>query len=225
MCFSAPASLAAGGALAAGGIATLRMPKRRAEIPLSLFPLIFAAHQFAEGLIWLTSTGAISDTYRQSFIYAYAFIAFVFWPIYVPFSMYLMETGRMRRKIIILCQLVGLYVGIAFFIGIVKGPVTATVESHSISYWISQTPPMALAPYLIAVSIPFLISSNKKLMVLGLALLIACGTASYMSCCNTFPSLWCFYAAILSLIVYLYFRYEAKAAKRNAEQHLQHSTN
>jgi len=200
------------------------MPKKKSEIPLSLFPIIFAIHQLTEGILWLSITGVISDTYKTGAIYAYAFIAFVFWPIFVPFSMYMIETGRMRRKIILLCQLVGLYIGFAFLIGILRGTVDATVVSHSISYQISSSPHMSLAPYLIAVSVPFLIASNKRLIVLGVALLIACGTAAYMACSNTFPSLWCFYAAILSLIVYLYFRYQAKAAAKKGKMNLQQST-
>jgi len=225
MCFSAPASLAASGVLGVSGIGILRMPKKKSEIPLSLFPIIFAMHQLIEGILWLSITGVISGTYKTGAIYAYAFIAFVFWPIFVPFSMYLIEPGRLRRKIIILCQIIGLYIGISFLIGILRGTVDAIVVSHSISYQISPAPPMSLAPYLIAVAIPFLVASNKRLIVLGIALLIACGTAAYMACSNTFPSLWCFYSAILSLIIYLYFRYQAKAAvKNNAKQHLQHST-
>ena len=224
MCFSAPASLAASGVLAVSGAAVLRMPKKRSEIPLSLFPIIFAVHQLTEGILWLTLTGVISDVYRAGAIYTYAFIAFVLWPIFVPFSMYMIETGRMRKKVILLCQIVGLYIGIAYLINIVRGSVEAIAVSNSISYHISPTPPWAVAPYLIAVSIPFLIASNKRLMILGVALLAACGAAAYMSCSNTFPSLWCFYAAILSLIVYLYFRYEAKAARKSGEQQLQHST-
>jgi hypothetical protein len=224
MCFSAPASLVASGALGVSGIVILRMPKKKSEIPLSLFPIIFAVHQLIEGILWLSLTGVISDTYKAGAIYAYAFIAFVFWPIFVPFSMYMIETGRMRRKLILLCQLVGLYIGIAFLIGIIRGSVDATMVSHSISYQIISSPDMSLAPYLIAVSVPFLIASNKRLIVLGVALLIACGTAAYMACSNTFPSMWCFYAAILSLIIYLYFRYQAKAFQKNEERRLQHST-
>jgi hypothetical protein len=224
MCFSAPASLAASGVLGISGVAMLRMPKKKSEIPLSLFPIIFAVHQLIEGILWLSMTGVISDTYKAGAIYAYAFVAFVLWPIFVPFSMYMIETGRMRRKIIILCQLVGLYIGIAYLVNIISGTVDATVVSNSISYHISPTPPWSLAPYLIAVSIPFMISSNKRLIILGVALLVACGAAAYMSCSNTFPSLWCFYAAILSLIVYLYFRYQAKAATKKEKLNLQQST-
>ena len=224
MCFSAPASLAASGVLGVSGVAILRMPKKKSEIPLSLFPIIFATHQLIEGILWLSLMGVISDTYKAGAIYAYAFIAFVFWPIFVPFAMYMVETGRMRRKLIFLCQLVGLYIGIAFFIGIISGTVDATMVSHSISYQISPSPHMSLAPYLIAVSVPFLIASNKRLIILGVALLVACGTAAYMACSSTFPSLWCFYAAIMSLIVYLYFRYQAKAAAKKEKLNLQQST-
>lgn len=224
MCFSAPASLAASGVLGVSGIAILRMPKKKVEIPLSLFPIIFAIHQLVEGILWLSLTGTISDSYKAGAIYAYAFIAFVLWPIFVPFAMYMIETGRMRRKLIFLCQLVGLYIGIAFLIGITRGSVNATMVSHSISYQISPSPDMSLAPYLIAVSVPFLISSNKRLVILGVALLIACGTAAYMACSSTFPSMWCFYAAILSLIIYLYFRYQAKAAAKKSNMKLQQST-
>jgi len=87
MCFSAPASLAASGVLGVSGIAILRMPKKKSEIPLSLFPIIFATHQLIEGILWLSLTGVISDSYKAGAIYAYAFIAFVFWPIFVPFAM------------------------------------------------------------------------------------------------------------------------------------------
>ena len=223
MCYSAPASLAASGVLAVSGIAILRMPKKKSEIPLSLFPLIFSVHQLTEGLLWLNHTGSVPDTYKQGLIYAFVLIAFVFWPIYVPFSAYLTETGRMRRKIIIFCQLIGIYIGITFLVSIIRNTPDATFLEHSISYGV-HGPPKSLAPYMIAVTIPFLIATDKKLLLFGIALLIACGTAVYTACSGTFPSVWCFYAAILSLIIYLRLRYQAKAASKNGNMDLQHST-
>jgi hypothetical protein len=223
MCFSAPASLAAGGALAAGGIATLRIPKKKSEVPLSLFPIIFAAHQCAEGVLWLSLTGVISDGYKAAATYIFIFIAFVFWPIFVPFAMYLIETGRLRRKIILLCQIAGLYVGILYLTSIIKNPVDATVVSHSIAYTINR-PDVALWTYYIAVSIPFLASSNRRLVILGVAIALSSAFAMYVSCSTTFPSVWCFFAAILSIIIYLHFRYKAKAAAKKSSMNLQHST-
>jgi hypothetical protein len=222
VCYSAPASLTASGVLAVSGIATLRIKKKKSEIPLSLFPLIFSVHQLTEGLLWLNHRGVVPDAYKQGLIYAFVLIAFVFWPIYVPFSAYLTETGRMRRKIIILCQLVGIYIGITFLVSIIRSTPDATFLENSIAYGV-HGPPKSLAPYMIAVTIPFLVATDKRLLILGVALLVACGTAVYTSCSCTFPSMWCFYAAILSLIIYLRLRYQAKAAEKNRGE-LQTST-
>ena len=223
MCYSAPASLVASGVLAVSGVAILRMPKKKSEIPLSLFPIIFSVHQLTEGLLWLNHTGSVPDTYKQGLIYAFVLIAFVFWPIYVPFSAYMTETGKMRRKIIILCQLVGICIGVTFLVSIIRNTPDATFLAQSISYGV-HGPPKSLAPYMVAVTIPFLISSDKRLIVLGVALLVACGTAMYTACSGAFPSVWCFYASILSLIIYLRLRYQAKAASKNRNMDLQHST-
>ena len=223
MCYSAPASLAASGVLAVSGIATLRINKKKSEIPLALFPLIFAVHQLTEGLLWLNHTGDVPDTYKLGLIYIFTFIAFVFWPIYVPFAAYLTETGRMRRKIIIFCQLVGIYIGITFLVSIIRNTPDATFLEHSISYGV-HGPAKSLAPYMIAVTIPFLIATDKRLLLLGVALLISYATAAYTACSGTFPSVWCFYAAILSLIIYLHFRYHAKAAAKKGKMHLQQIT-
>jgi hypothetical protein len=223
VCYSAPASLAASGVLAVGGIATLRIPKKKSEIPLSLYPLIFSVHQLTEGLLWLNHTGVVPDVYKQGLIYAFVLIAFVFWPIYVPFAAYLTETGKMRRKIIMLCQIIGICIGITFLVSTIRNTPDATFLEHSISYGV-HGPPKSVAPYAIAVMIPFLIATDKRLLLLGIALLIAYATAAYTACSNTFPSVWCFYASIASIIIYLRFRYQAKAASKNSNMNLQHST-
>ncbi|MDD5093781.1 MAG: hypothetical protein PHV74_05300 [Dehalococcoidia bacterium] len=210
MCFSAPSSFIASGALAASGIAIARIPKEKSEIPLSLCPLIFAAHQFIEGILWLNYDGVLPGEYRLAAVYAFVFIAFAFWPIYVPFSAYLMEQGKTRRMFILICQFIGLYVGITFLSSMIHNPIDAHVAHHSFAYQIT-TPNKFLAPYCIAVTLPFLISSNKRLAVFGLGLTLSCAIAAYMATSTTFPSIWCFFASILSLSLYLYFRYSPKA--------------
>jgi hypothetical protein len=54
MCFSASASFIAGATLSAVGLATLRMTKRKAEIPFAMIPLLFGVQQITEGMIWLS---------------------------------------------------------------------------------------------------------------------------------------------------------------------------
>lgn len=211
MCFSAEASFAASGALAASSIAISRIPKSRSEIPLSLCPAIFAAHQFVEGILWLNHGGTLPDEYKAGAVYSFIFIAMVLWPIYVPFSAWMIETGRIRRIIILICQLIGLYVGITFLMSIIRGPVDASVVGHSFAYKTDITESL-LAPYFVAVSIPFLVSRRKGLVLFGVALSLACGAALFIASSQTFPSMWCFLAAILSLGLYMYFRRSAESA-------------
>ena len=206
MCFSATASFVASGALVASGVAIARIPKPKSAIPLSLFPVIFATLQFIEGLLWLNHRGFLADNYKPVAIYAFLLIAFVLWPILVPFSVYVLESSRIRRVIILLCQFTGIYVGLANLVIIIRGPVNASVIGHSFAYT-TNTTDILFALYLISVFIPFLVSSNKKLVILGVALAALFVTAKFIASTATFPSVWCFYAAILSLFLYLFFRY------------------
>src|SRR5262249_3687551 len=54
MCFSAAASFSAAGLLGLAGIGTLAQVRKRIELPLAVTPLLFAAQQAIEGVLWLT---------------------------------------------------------------------------------------------------------------------------------------------------------------------------
>ena len=205
MCFSAEASFAASGVLAASSVAISRIPKEKASIPLSLFPAVFATHQFIEGIVWLNHDGVLPDVFLTGAVYAYALIAFVLWPIFVPFSAYLLETGKRRRIIILICQAIGLWVGFALLLSFVRDPVQVSVDCCSLSYQVNA-PDLLIAPYLVAVSLPFLASSRKGMVLFGVAITASCAAAAIAASATTFPSVWCFFAAILSACLYLYFR-------------------
>jgi hypothetical protein len=217
MCFSAEASFAASGILAATGIAIARLPKERSEIPLSLFPALFSAHQFIEGLLWLNHTGTLSDEYRSAAVYGFALIALVLWPIYVPFSAYMVEKSKIRRYIIFACQLIGFYVSITFFNSMFQNSVEASVVGHSFAYKV-DSPEDFFAVYFVAVSIPFLASSDRKLVFFGIALTLSCTAALIIASSKTFPSVWCFFAALLSLGLYLHFKYSPRRYSKEGNQ-------
>ncbi len=208
MCISATASFVTSGALVASGVAIARVPKPKSAIPLSIFPFIFATHQFIEGLLWLNNRGFLADNYKSVVVYAFVLIAFVLLPIFVPFSVYVLESGRIRRVIILLCQFTGMYAGLANLVIIIRGPVNASVVGHSFAYSVN-TPDIISALYLISLLIPFLVSSNKRLVILGVALAASSATSGSIASTGTFPSVWCFSAAILSVFLYLFFRYPA----------------
>jgi len=213
MCFSAEASFAASGVLAASGIAISRMPKERSSIPLSLFPAVFATHQFIEGLVWLNHDGVLPDTFRSGVVYAYALIAFVLWPIFVPLAAFMTERERKRRTIMLLCQGIGLGVGIALLLSFIREPVVVSADCCSLSYQV-DAPPLLLAPYLVAVCIPFLASSLRGLEFFGLGIIVSCAAAALSASVTTFPSVWCFFAALLSAGLILHFRAAARTPSR-----------
>lgn len=214
MCYSAEASFAASGVLAVSSIAISRIPKEKASIPLSLFPAVFATHQFIEGIVWLNHDGVLPEAFKTGAVYAYALIAFVLWPIFVPFSAYLLENERRRRIIILICQAIGLWIGLALLFSFIRDPVQVSVDCCSLSYQVNA-PDLLIAPYLVAVSLPFLASSRKGLVLFGLAITLSCAAAAVAASATTFPSVWCFFAAILSAGLYLYFR---TAARRTPHQ-------
>jgi hypothetical protein len=209
MCFSAEASFAASGVLAASSITISRIPKEKASIPLSLFPAIFATHQFIEGILWLNHDGVVPDAFKSGTVYAYALIAFVLWPIFVPFSAYLMETERRRRIIMLICQAIGIWVGLTLLLSFVRGPLEVSVDCCSLSYRVNASD-LLFAPYLVAVSIPFLASSRRSLVLFGVAVTVSCAAAAVAASATTLPSVWCFFAAILSAGLYLHFRTAAR---------------
>jgi len=213
MCFSAEASFVASGTLAATSVAIARLPKEKAGVPLSLFPAIFAAHQFIEGVIWLNHDGVLPDTYEAAAVYAYALIAYVLWPILVPLSAYLLERDKRRRGIMLVCQAVGLGVGLSLLVAFVRDGVVVTADCCSLSYYVNA-PFMLTAPYLVAVAVPFLASSRKSLVLFGAGVAASCAAALIATSAATFPSVWCFFAALLSAGLYLHFRAAARVVAR-----------
>jgi hypothetical protein len=211
VCFSAEASFAASGVLAASSVAIARVPKEKASIPLSLFPAVFATHQFIEGVLWLVHDGVLPDTYKTWAVYAYALIAYVLWPVFVPFAVYLIEPERRRRTIMLICEGAGLGVGLWLLAANVAAPLDVLADCCSLSYSVNA-PPLLIVPYLFAVSVPFLVSSMRGMVLFGLALTASCAAAAVVASVSTFPSVWCFFAAILSGVLYLHFRMAARTA-------------
>ena len=209
MCYSAEASFAASGVLVVNSVAISRLPMEKASIPLALIPAIFATHQFVEGLVWLNQYGSLPDVYKWGAVFAYVLIAFVLWPIFVPFAAFLTEKSRKRRMVMLVCQVIGLWVGLTLLFIIIRDRVTVSADCCSISYLVNANE-LLIAPYLVAVSVPFLASSRRSLVLLGMGIAVSCAAAYYMTTATALPSLWCFFAAILSGGLYLHFRADAR---------------
>ena len=212
MCFSATASFIAAAALATGGIATLRLASRPYEMPFAAIPLLFGVQQFVEGLIWLSFRPA-SLLPNPLLTFVYSLFSHVLWPVYVPFAVRLLETVAWRRKVLVATQIAGLAAGLYLLYFLVQFPVTSRVLGKHIVY---ESPHFYIAAvmalYLSATCVSSMLASHRLIRLFGV-LSLATFLAAYAIHAATLVSVWCFFAAILSFIVYVYFSDEHRSGQ------------
>lgn len=206
MCFSATASFVAGTALSVIGIATLTNVKHRSEIPLALIPMLFGVQQLIEGIIWL-SFAHDTPVLRQAMTYAYSGFSHVLWPIYVPLAIGVLEVSRWRRRVLAAFEVAGLAAGLYLLYFIVTRPVVAQVVSRHIEY---ISPHFYIAPvivlYVAATCVSGFFSSHPFLRLFG-GLALASFVAAYVLYAHALVSVWCFFAALLSILMYVHLRF------------------
>ena len=204
MCFSATASFAAGTTLSAVGALTVRKSQGKVELPLALVPILFGVQQFSEGFLWVSLRDDL-PTLRLWTTYIFSMFSHVFWPAFVPLAILLIERNRRRRTSLVAFQMIGLGVGLYLLYFIVRYPVVARVEGRSIFY---DSPHFfigaVLVAYFLATCISGLFSSHRCVNVFGV-LAFTLAVVAYEVSVKTFVSVWCFFAAVLSLLVYVHF--------------------
>lgn len=207
MCFSATASFTAGITLSALGVATLRQLPSRREFLLGMFPLLFGIQQFSEGLVWLTLGQPSLNSINSVVTYGFLFFATGVWPILCPLSVYLVEDNIFKRKTILGIGIVGIGFGIFIFASVVTHGVEAEKFSGNLLYNLSFIPFYELNKYLyiIITALPFVIANDKRLKIFGAIAMFSFGVAELFYQV-TFVSVWCFFAAILSAVLYFVVR-------------------
>lgn len=203
MCFSATASFAGSAVLAMLGGATLLQVRRKREIPLALIPLFFAVQQFFEGWVWVNMPLEGAEFF---WAYGFLFFAFIFWPFYFPLAGVFLEEKGWRRGFQLFLWGIGtmtaLYLGLYLF----TKPLEVSVVNQCLRYYV-EMPFIKLGDfiYLAAVALPGLFSSHKAVRIFGIALALSFALSQWLYA-QTFPSVWCFFSAILSLILLTHFR-------------------
>lgn len=204
MCFSPSASFIAGLSLVAIGALTLKRVTQKREIPFALIPLLFGIQQIIEGLLWL-SFRFDAPLLNAATTYAFSVFSHSVWPIFVPFSVGLLEVVPWRRRVILAFQVIGLGIGLYLLYFIVRYPITAVAGEHIVyvSPHFSQVPAMLL--YLAATCVVSFFSSQRLVKVFGASALLLFFVAYWFYTAALF-SVWCFFSAVLSAIIYLYVR-------------------
>lgn len=211
MCFSPEASFFSAAAIAAIGVMTLKKVKFQQEYLLASIPLLFATQQIIEGMLWLTLLEGGMPVQQQWLTQSYALYAGVLWPMAAPISILLIEPEIMRKNFIMLALLTG--TGIAFATLKVMGGVgfDAQIINQCIVYDYASpaVPYVTWWSYVAAVCVPFLLSSQPVIRNIGMVNMAAFGIAYYAY--NTaYISVWCFFAAITSGLIYFYFAHSKR---------------
>lgn len=201
MCYSATASFSASALLAVVGYLTMTTVKYRRHTPIALIPLGFSLQQFAEGIIWLYLPFESSAILPNMALWTFAAFAFVLWPFWVPLAFFISERDPERRRMAALLLMAGTAIGLCnAYLGLAYG-VKVDLTCNSLAYsssGISNFTYYTLMILYVACTVgPMLLSTLRGMRVVGGLNLLA-----FILCFiiqkETFSSLWCFYAALIS---------------------------
>jgi len=205
MCFSAPASFAGGAVISAVGITTVRKCARPESRLFSIIPLLFAAQQFAEGVIWvaLRSSG-FPLVFQTSAAVIFLTTALVVWPTMVPLSVYFMEKVNTRKRMLALLAVAGVIVSVIYAYCMLRYSVNPQINGFHIKY-VDNFPRMliniALPLYLVSTIIPLFVSSVPRMWLFGVLIAVAC-LVTVVFFAQYLTSVWCFFAALISVTIY-----------------------
>ncbi|MFT6765947.1 MAG: hypothetical protein ACJAZS_000843 [Alteromonas naphthalenivorans] len=206
MCFSAQASFGAAAALGIIGLLSLRKVKKAKIYPFAMIPIFFAIQQAFEGIVWITYNDPVNVYVNQLAMYAFLFFAFFFWPVWIPFAFAMIEPKKTRRNILYGLMGVGFAASSGLIWSVIQHGVSAQITCNHIRYivdvpgnfhywggWI----------YCLATVLPFFVSSKKAAWLFGFVLCASVAISAYFFTAF-FTSVWCFFAAMLSVMVYSY---------------------
>jgi hypothetical protein len=231
MCFSAPASFAAGAALLPASVYCLRrawLADRRYSA-LALIPLAFGLQQLTEGVVWL-GLEKDGDLVRQASV-LYLFFALVFWPFWIPFSL-LWPANRGREKTILLLLIGASLVWVWLFYPLAADSrrwLATEVVVHSIRYQFDDLPAFQLVPrmvwrvgYLVSICLPLALGRYGTEGPAWVGWLVgglvgSLFAVSYLLFWYAFTSVWCFFAAVLSLLLCVIFYHLPERARADEQ--------
>jgi hypothetical protein len=216
MCFSPTASFVTAGLTGVIGIAALAKVSEPRQVLLAATPLLFAFQQSIEGLLWLnlplTSNGPNSASLTTLFLW----YAEVFWPIYAPIAVLLIEPDERRRRLMLVCLASGVGVGGYFLFWILTQPHGAViVDGHIVYVTEARRSGLIALSYLAATGLPLILSSQRTVVALGAIVLVGSAVA-YAFYWQGFVSVWCFFAAAASIVILGHFELSRRQRVRTA---------
>jgi hypothetical protein len=213
MCFSEPVSFAVGSALMVGGVfagwKAFKINKR--YFPVSQMPTLAGLQQFMEGHVWMGVNN--SDPFMTWWAaMAFIFFSWLIWPVWIPFSIYILEPPRSQRKLPLLgFALAGLAFGLILFVPHLFHPdwIDVRINGKSLAYedtmFIDYLIPRSLT-YLIYVFLivaPAMTSTYLHIRLFGVTLIVVTSVV-YAFLTYAYISFFCFLAGLGTLhLIYI----------------------
>lgn len=214
MCFSAAASFTAGTSLAAIGAASVKTAPRRRDIPFAAIPFLFGVQQLAEGFVWL-SLGHALPAWGGIAKIVFLLFSHVLWPVAVPLAVLAAEDDPQRRRVLSVFAAAGAAIGVYFLYYLLTEDVQPRVLQGSIAY---VSPAFSAAyvitPYSVVICGSCLFSSHRLIRAFGAAVFL-CSLLAFWIYRETFASVWCYFSALLSILIWLHVR----SLRRTAGMH------
>jgi hypothetical protein len=207
MCFSATANFVASGVIGSIGVATLRHVDHPRSVLFAATPMLFALHQFIEAFVWLGLDRRIGPVAFHHAAFLFILYAQGILPLLMPLAVLLMEPPGWRRRGVAMATAIGALVCAWATYAVIAFPSRALVEYHSIAYRNPMTDGAWVAGgYVVATCGALLLSTHKVVRWFGILNVVGLTIVMIIKG-YAFTSVWCLYAATLSIMLYWQFRH------------------
>ena len=170
MCFSATASFTGAALIGTVGVATLRHVRDPRTLLFASVPMLFAAHQLTEGLVWLGLEGRIGPIGLGHVAFLFTLYAQGLLPLLMPVAVMLMEPPGTRRLLIFALAAAGATVCAWDAYGLIFLPSRVYIEHHSIAYRNEMTGSLPISlVFIVATCGALLLSTYRVVRLYGVA--------------------------------------------------------
>ncbi len=219
MCFSASASFTASAVLMPLGLYSTHLARSNQQpnyVPLALVPFFFGVQQLVEGLEWTALDQGRIEPLTTLAGLGFLFFAYCFWMVWIPWSAWSISRSSDSHGLqhrLRWVAIVSTVLGVAFYLPVLFDPpaVQPAVHStgrllydvsnlHSIVHNFINTQPVGELLYWGFIVLPLLAVADKAVKLFGVLIFVSI-FLTWLTYSATFNSVWCFYCAVLSIVV------------------------
>ncbi len=187
------------------GIMTLRRVSTPNELVFASLPLLFALHEFTQGFVWLGVYGLIEARALEIAESIYIFYAYGLLPFIIPLAIWLIEPKGRRRDLIALLMMMGALLSVYTMWGFSVKHATVSIKDGFLYYLNPMTDYVWVAVlYILTTGGSLILSRNITIQLFGWLNILGINLIYWFQP-DALTSIWCLYAAIVSMVLYLYF--------------------